>query len=137
MKKLSNCLYCNKEFVYCTTRSTGKFCSVKCSSEYKVNTVSKNRIENGLVDQPQTLKTYLTNIRGYKCEECDIFEWRGKKLSLHLDHIDGNSDNNLPSNIRLLCPNCHSLTDTYTGRNTKNTKRSSYSQRYRKRMIGT
>jgi len=55
----------------------------------------------------------------YKCSECEISEWKGQKLALHLDHIDGNAWNHDLSNLRFLCPNCHSLTDNYTGKNKK------------------
>jgi 5-methylcytosine-specific restriction endonuclease McrA len=57
------------------------------------------------------------NLIPHKCSECEISEWKGQKLSLHLDHIDGNAWNHELSNLRFLCPNCHSLTDTYTGKN--------------------
>lgn len=57
---------------------------------------------------------YLDN----KCNECGISDtWNNRQLKLHLDHIDGNTRNNKKENIRLLCPNCHSQTDTYTGKN--------------------
>tara|TARA_R110000868_G_C10596688_1_gene740075 strand:+ start:108 stop:671 length:564 start_codon:yes stop_codon:yes gene_type:complete len=55
----------------------------------------------------------------YKCSICEIFEWQGQKLSLHLDHINGDNKNDDESNLRFLCPNCHSLTHTYCGKNNK------------------
>ncbi|MFC9395202.1 HNH endonuclease signature motif containing protein [Streptomyces sp. NPDC057027] len=42
--------------------------------------------------------------------------WRGRPLPLEVDHIDGDWRNNLIENLRFLCPNCHSTTDTYRGR---------------------
>ena len=57
------------------------------------------------------------NLISYECGECGIKEWKGKKLSLHLDHINGMSNDHRLENLRFLCPNCHSLTDTYTGKN--------------------
>lgn len=48
---------------------------------------------------------------------CGINEWCGKKLTLQLDHIDGNRNNEYRENLRALCPNCHSLTETYAGKN--------------------
>ena len=55
----------------------------------------------------------------YKCQICGIFEWLGKKLTLHLDHISGDNSDHRFENLRLLCPNCHSCTATYCGRNNK------------------
>ena len=53
----------------------------------------------------------------YKCGECEISEWNNKKLALHLDHINGKNSDHRLDNLRFLCPNCHSQTETYTGKN--------------------
>jgi hypothetical protein len=58
-----------------------------------------------------------SNVIDNECDECGISTWLGKPLSLHLDHIDGNNHNHVRTNLRLLCPNCHSLTDTWCGKN--------------------
>jgi hypothetical protein len=66
------------------------------------------------------IKDYLVenNIVKYECAECQIGDtWRGKPLSLQLDHINGDHYDNRIENLRLMCPMCHSQTDTYTGRN--------------------
>jgi 5-methylcytosine-specific restriction endonuclease McrA len=49
----------------------------------------------------------------YKCSHCELDEWMGLRITLELDHIDGNNKNNVRSNLRCLCPNCHSITDTW------------------------
>ncbi|MEV0009316.1 HNH endonuclease signature motif containing protein [Streptomyces sp. NPDC047973] len=43
-------------------------------------------------------------------------EWNGKPLRLEVDHANGKWWDNRPANLRFLCPNCHSITDTYRGR---------------------
>ncbi|MBV9546260.1 MAG: HNH endonuclease [Chloroflexi bacterium] len=51
------------------------------------------------------------------CAVCGITEWQGRKLVLELDHVNGVGDDHRIANLRLLCPNCHSQTSTYCGRN--------------------
>lgn len=54
----------------------------------------------------------------YKCVICDNNgQWNGRNLTLQLDHINGDSSDNRVKNLRWLCPNCHSQTTTYTGKN--------------------
>lgn len=52
-----------------------------------------------------------------KCDSCKLTEWLNKPIPLDLHHIDGNHRNNLLNNIQLLCPNCHSQTETHKGKN--------------------
>lgn len=54
-----------------------------------------------------------------RCCECGLSEWRGKPLSVHIDHINGVRDDHRLENLRMLCPNCHSQTDTFGGRNVR------------------
>jgi 5-methylcytosine-specific restriction endonuclease McrA len=52
-----------------------------------------------------------------KCAICGIETWNHKQINLELDHIDGDRVNHALVNLRLLCPNCHSQTDTYRSKN--------------------
>ena len=65
------------------------------------------------------LKKYLREKYNDKCSVCG---WSKKHpitgvVPLEVDHIDGNSENNLENNLRLLCPNCHALTPYYKNLN--------------------
>lgn len=71
-----------------------------------------------------SIKRYLIEKQGDKCSRCGWGEVNPitKRSPLEIDHIDGNCYNNDPSNLRVLCPNCHSLTTTYKALN-KESKR--------------
>ena len=72
-------------------------------SQYGSNNLRKRLIKEGI----------LPNL----CSECGIGpEWNGKSLTLQLDHFNGDSSDNRLENLRILCPNCHSQTRTFTGR---------------------
>lgn len=58
----------------------------------------------------------------YECAICGCKEWNNKTLSLELDHINGINNDNRLENLRFLCPNCHSQTDTYGSRNKSKTE---------------
>ena len=57
----------------------------------------------------------LTN----SCQSCGLADWLGQPLNMHLDHVNGVRNDNRLENLRMLCPNCHSQTPTYGGRNLK------------------
>lgn len=57
-----------------------------------------------------------------KCNNCGLSEWLNKPITLELEHKDGDNTNDNRENLELICPNCHSQTETWKGRN-KNTSR--------------
>ena len=69
----------------------------------------------------RTRRQYLIRTRGHRCEQCLNETWFNKKIPIEIDHIDGNKQNNTLENLRLICPNCHALTETYKGKNIKRT----------------
>ena len=71
--------------------------------QYQSNKLRKRLLSDGLKEN--------------KCEICDASTWLDKPLKLELHHVDGNRNNNFIDNIQLLCPNCHSYTDNYKGKN--------------------
>lgn len=56
-------------------------------------------------------------IKAHQCEICRLTDWLEKPIPLELDHIDGDRTNHLLENLRLLCPNCHTFTPTFRGKN--------------------
>ena len=83
----------------------------------------------------QALKRRLIkeNVLEYKCCSCGITNrWNNKEISLHLDHINGVNDDNRIDNLRFLCPNCHSQTETYAGKKNKKVKLNTPRNRKRK-----
>jgi HNH endonuclease len=70
-----------------------------------------------------------------RCEHCGISEWRGLKLGLALHHVNGDGADNRIENLQLLCPNCHSQTETFAGRNrARRNGRSATTRRGRDRL---
>jgi len=58
-------------------------------------------------------------LKKYSCEICSLTEWNGKNIVLQLDHINGHRYDNRLENLRFLCPNCHSQTETFCGKDKK------------------
>jgi len=66
----------------------------------------------------------LVNRFGDVCSVCGISEWNDKPIRLWVDHFDGDASNNDPSNLRLICPNCDSQSDTFGAKNMGNGRKS-------------
>lgn len=67
-----------------------------------------------------TLRRYISkyHLIPYKCVCCGCDgTWMGQEITLQLHHKDGDRKNNELSNLEFRCPNCHSITETYAGKN--------------------
>jgi hypothetical protein len=62
-------------------------------------------------------RLFLAGLKQACCERCGLADWYGTTLSLELHHVNGDGLDNRLENLLLLCPNCHSQTDTWGGRN--------------------
>lgn len=105
--------------------------NLDCSHFTNKNFSSKEKslnevlVENSSYSRTSLKKKLLKNkILDYKCSICGIKDWNEKPISLQLDHINGIYNDNRIENLRLLCPNCHSQTENYSGKNAKRKKRS-------------
>jgi len=72
-------------------------------------------------------KLLKLNLLENKCAICLLPPvWQNKPMTLQLDHIDGNHDNNNLDNLQIICPNCHSQTRNFAGKNIGISKRILY-----------
>lgn len=102
---------------------------LKCSTEHFNKGQSKHANATYSLDEILVKDSTYANISSlkrrllkenrleYKCACCGISEWQGKPLTLQLDHINGINNDHRIENLRFLCPNCHSQTETYAGKN--------------------
>lgn len=124
-KKTIYCLNCGIKL----NEHQNKFCCQSCNLEYN----EARRIEawlNGTdipvsIYVPTFIKRYLFKKYNSKCERCgwsEIHPITGN-VPLQIHHINGNCTDNKLENLQLLCPNCHSLTETYGNLNKGNNTR--------------
>ncbi len=118
------CLNCNLVF---EGKKTKKFCNRTCSTTYSLGRTVRAWLNDqaSVTRVTAAIRKYLISLRGNKCEECG---WNKvhpvtKLIPLEIDHVDGDSENNLLSNLKVLCPNCHSLTPTFRALNKGKSKR--------------
>lgn len=116
-----NCLECGK------TTTNPRYCSRKCNSNH-LKRIANQKVINGVGSHLQ-VKRYLIETFGNICMSCDDTHKRGKRLVMELEHKNGDAYDNRLDNCELLCPSCHSVTDTYKGKN-KGNGRAARRQRY-------
>lgn len=124
------CKSCNTEFKL-KRHGSQIFCDEKCGKDFQYNENIKAWLSGehpGWTGKTRQLskfiRRYLHETRGTACEECgwDQRHPVDNAVLTEIEHIDGNAENNLLSNLKILCPNCHSMTPTFRARN-KNSKR--------------
>ena len=100
------------------------FSSTKAAKEASTKySMEEILVENSSYTNRTRLKERLIKekLLEYKCSICQNNGiWLNKELTLQLDHINGINNDNRIENLRFLCPNCHSQTDTYSGKNLLN-----------------
>lgn len=121
-KKTNTCAYCGKKI-----DSINKYCSSECRYAHQRSIYLeqwKNNQEDGMKGKygiSMKIRKYLLEKHNYKCECCgwgETNKYTGN-IPLEIHHKDGNYLNNKEENLQVLCPNCHSLTDTYKRHNKK------------------
>lgn len=117
--KATNCINCKQDIRHYSVNRLRQFCCRDCSWQHRRKENIK-KFNQGLIRDRPHIRKILTVLRGYTCNCCAISEWNNKPITLQVNHIDGNCTNNMPDNLELICPNCHTQTDTYSGRNKGN-----------------
>ena len=125
-KPRQRCLVCGKE----PARAAYTYCSNVCQATYRYLSYVKDWRDgkkNGLQGMGIVSRHVKRYLRGKFGNKCCICGWgkvnnhtKAKIIPLVADHIDGDRRNNTEHNLRLICPNCDSLTPTYAGLNIGN-----------------
>lgn len=119
-----------------STREMIKFYEFDTSHFFELNGISHNkgvfdysRFKKGNAIKAANMLDALVHLRGHKCEKCLNNEWLNNPIVLEVHHKDGDSFNNELDNLELLCPNCHSMTENWRGKNiNKKEKKNSVSE---------
>ncbi len=122
-----NCAWCKKLFIKRRSDCCSQTCFFSNYSDTCTQEWLRGERDGGLNGAVYSfVRRWLISKTGEACSKCGWCERNETtgNIPINVDHIDGDSDNNRPENLRLLCPNCHSLTSTYgalnKGRGRKN-----------------
>lgn len=119
----SICINCLSDF-YPTRTSAKKFCCHQCSADYKVESNFLDWYLHDKYFENRIIRNFLKILHGYSCSVCGISDWNGRDIVLEVEHISGDSTDSSKDNVCLICPNCHSQTPTYKGKNSGNGRHS-------------
>lgn len=110
------CANCNKP----CGKNAYKYCSLKCQADLrKKQFVADIKSGKDIInpDNGSKLRKYVLRTREHVCSICNKRTWNNTIIPLVVDHIDGNYQNIIESNLRLVCPNCDAQLPTYKNKN--------------------
>lgn len=120
-KEAKTCQYCNSILI-----KSDKYCNIKCQKQYEYQEQIKewkNGTRKGYTGITKAIsnpvRKYMLIKANYSCQQCGWNKLHpiDNRPLVEIDHIDGNAENCSEENLRVLCPNCHSMTHTFRARN--------------------